>query len=70
MRFSNRSVSAALCLASASQLASASSRLQHWPKDAAATLDKMITANANQSNYAVFDMDVRDYLHLLADHSI
>ncbi|KAL1591042.1 hypothetical protein WHR41_00355 [Cladosporium halotolerans] len=61
MRFSNCSVSAALCLASASQLASASSRLQHWPKDAAATLDKMITANANQSNYAVFDMDNTSY---------
>jgi hypothetical protein len=48
---------AALCLASATHV-SAHTRLQHWPKEAAASLEKMIVANANASNYACFDMDV------------
>jgi hypothetical protein len=48
---------AALCLASATNV-SAHTRLQHWPKEAAASLEKMIVANANASNYACFDMDV------------
>jgi hypothetical protein len=58
MRLSTQAASAALCLASASQ-ATNHTCLQHWPKDAAAALDKMIAANANSSNYACFDMDVR-----------
>lgn len=58
MRFSSLSTAtAALCLATASR-ATNTTRLQHWPKEAAAALDEMITQNANQSNYAVFDMDV------------
>ena len=48
---------AALCIASATHV-SAHTRLQHWPKEAAASLEKMIVANANASNYACFDMDV------------
>lgn len=48
---------ATLCLASASHV-SAHTHLQHWPKEAAASLEKMIVANANASNYACFDMDV------------
>ncbi|KAK2033987.1 phosphorylcholine phosphatase [Colletotrichum zoysiae] len=31
--------------------------LKHWPAEAAKALNTMIAANANQSNYAVFDMD-------------
>ncbi|TDZ17956.1 hypothetical protein Cob_v009173 [Colletotrichum orbiculare MAFF 240422] len=31
--------------------------LRHWPAAAAKSLNAMIAANANQSNYAVFDMD-------------
>jgi hypothetical protein len=48
---------AALCLVSATHV-SAHTRLQHWPKEAAASLEKMIVTNANASNYACFDMDV------------
>ncbi|EMD63734.1 hypothetical protein GGP41_005628 [Bipolaris sorokiniana] len=32
-------------------------QLKHWPADAAKALNTMIARNANQSNYAVFDMD-------------
>lgn len=39
----------------------AASQLQHWPVEAANTLGKMIEKNANQSNYAVFDMDNTSY---------
>lgn len=35
--------------------------LQHWPADAAAELEEMIAKNANQSNYACFDMDNTSY---------
>ncbi|KAE9580314.1 hypothetical protein CGMCC3_g3745 [Colletotrichum fructicola] len=31
--------------------------LRTWPAEAAKSLNAMIAANANQSNYAVFDMD-------------
>ena len=66
MRFSTQTATAALCLATASQ-ATNHTRLQHWPKDAAAALEKMIIANANSSNYACFDMDVRNKsLHRLS----
>ena len=60
MRLSVQSATAALCLATASQ-ATNHTRLHHWPKEAAAALDKMITANANSSNYACFDMDNTSY---------
>jgi len=35
--------------------------LTHWPANASLALDKMIAANANQSNYAVFDKDNTSY---------
>ncbi|OLN92834.1 hypothetical protein CCHL11_06724 [Colletotrichum chlorophyti] len=35
--------------------------LKHWPAEAAKALNTMIAANANQSNYAVFDMDNTSY---------
>ncbi|KAF9876917.1 phosphorylcholine phosphatase [Colletotrichum karsti] len=35
--------------------------LKHWPAEAAKSLNTMIAANANQSNYAVFDMDNTSY---------
>lgn len=41
--------------------ANTSTALRHWPAAAAASLDKMIAANANQSNFAVFDMDNTSY---------
>ncbi|PSN66235.1 hypothetical protein BS50DRAFT_574695 [Corynespora cassiicola Philippines] len=39
----------------------ANSTLQHWPPAAAKALNAMIAKNANQSNYAVFDMDNTSY---------
>lgn len=35
--------------------------LTHWPANASLALDKMIAANANESNYAVFDKDNTSY---------
>ncbi|KXH32014.1 phosphorylcholine phosphatase [Colletotrichum nymphaeae SA-01] len=35
--------------------------LKHWPAEAAKALNTMIAANANQSQYAVFDMDNTSY---------
>ncbi|KAF4826984.1 hypothetical protein CGCTS75_v008658 [Colletotrichum tropicale] len=35
--------------------------LKTWPAEAAKSLNAMIAANANQSNYAVFDMDNTSY---------
>ena len=40
---------------------SSSIPLEHWPADAATQIRAMITKNANQSNYAVFDMDNTSY---------
>ncbi|KAF1840141.1 uncharacterized protein K460DRAFT_371356 [Cucurbitaria berberidis CBS 394.84] len=42
-------------------------QFQHWPAEAAATLSTMITKNANQSNYAVFDMDQTSYRYDLEE---
>jgi hypothetical protein len=60
------SVALAICLATSvhavpTALADRTTTLKHWPEAAAAALDKMIVANANQSNYAVFDMDNTSY---------
>ncbi|EAT82814.2 hypothetical protein SNOG_09549 [Parastagonospora nodorum SN15] len=41
--------------------------LQHWPAPAAKALSTMITRNANQSNYAVFDMDNTSYRYDLEE---
>tara|TARA_R110002003_G_scaffold37_12_gene2190 strand:- start:332 stop:1426 length:1095 start_codon:yes stop_codon:yes gene_type:complete len=42
-------------------------QLQHWPADAAKALGTMIVKNANQSNYAVFDMDNTSYRYDLEE---
>lgn len=42
-------------------------QLQHWPVEAAEALNKMITANANKGNYAVFDMDNTSYRYDLEE---
>lgn len=42
-------------------------QLQHWPPEAAAALNKMIAANANKGNYAVFDMDNTSYRYDLEE---
>ena len=36
-------------------------RLKHWPADQAKALGRVIAANANKGNYAVFDMDNTSY---------
>jgi phosphoserine phosphatase len=45
-------------------------QLQHWPADAAKALSTMIVKNANQSNYAVFDMDNTSYRYDLEESLI
>jgi phosphoserine phosphatase len=66
MRFQTSALAASLWLARNSRLVLAEPivarsdpalQLQHWPADAAKALSTMIVKNANQSNYAVFDMD-------------
>ncbi|KAL6711543.1 hypothetical protein ACN47E_004477 [Coniothyrium glycines] len=42
-------------------------QLPSWPAKAAATLNAMIAKNANQSNYAVFDMDNTSYRYDLEE---
>lgn len=44
--------------------------LRHWPPTAAAALSEMIVRNANQSNYAVFDMDNTSYRYDLEESLI
>ncbi|KAF6818087.1 phosphorylcholine phosphatase [Colletotrichum plurivorum] len=72
MKTSMNPVVASLGLALARGLASAAPsvfatnhtagpELKHWPAEAAKSLNTMIAANANQSNYAVFDMDNTSY---------
>jgi phosphoserine phosphatase len=45
----------------------AAAQLQHWPAGAAEALGAMIEKNANQSNYAVFDMDNTSYRYDLEE---
>jgi phosphoserine phosphatase len=45
-------------------------QLQHWPAEAAKALGTMIRKNANQSNYAVFDMDNTSYRYDLEESLI
>ncbi|CAN9216739.1 unnamed protein product [Alternaria alternata] len=42
-------------------------QFKHWPEEAATALSNMITKNANQSNYAVFDMDNTSYRYDLEE---
>jgi phosphoserine phosphatase len=41
--------------------------LKHWPEPAAKQLESMIAANANQGNFAVFDMDNTSYRYDLEE---
>ncbi|KAF2640122.1 hypothetical protein P280DRAFT_469829 [Massarina eburnea CBS 473.64] len=51
----------------ATQNGTATARLKSWPVDAARALGTMIERNANQSNYAVFDMDNTSYRYDLEE---
>lgn len=42
-------------------------KFKHWPAEQGAALSAMITKNANQSNYAVFDMDNTSYRYDLEE---
>lgn len=42
-------------------------QLRHWPAEQAKALGTMIVKNANQSNYAVFDMDNTSYRYDLTE---
>lgn len=44
--------------------------LTHWPAAAASSLDAMIAANANSSNYAVFDEDNTSYQYDIEESMI
>lgn len=48
-------------------LTATATELTHWPADAARQLDALIAANANQGNYAVFDMDNTSYRYDLEE---
>ncbi|MDR6234100.1 haloacid dehalogenase-like hydrolase [Pseudomonas oryzihabitans] len=48
-------------------LTAQATELSHWPKAAAEQLDALIAANANQGNYAVFDMDNTSYRYDLEE---
>lgn len=59
-----------LALASSTSYAAPIKRatnLKHWPAEAAAALDAMIAQNANQGNYACFDMDNTSYRYDLEE---
>ncbi|KAH6643805.1 hypothetical protein C7974DRAFT_382258 [Boeremia exigua] len=65
-------VSAALWLAvdaapSYSTSPNATIEFKHWPANASRALSNMIVKNANQSNYAVFDMDNTSYRYDLEE---
>ncbi|CAO2652120.1 Nn.00g004030.m01.CDS01 [Neocucurbitaria sp. VM-36] len=67
-------ITAALWLAFANRLSFAipsygapTVQFKHWPAEAAASLSAMIAKNANQSNYAVFDMDQTSYRYDLEE---
>ncbi|KAI8931420.1 hypothetical protein NX059_011749 [Plenodomus lindquistii] len=77
MHSSTSLFSAALWLAFAStpsvavpSYGTSTTQLKHWPADAAAKLNTMIAKNANQSNYAVFDMDNTSYRYDLEESLI
>ncbi|KAF7193256.1 hypothetical protein HII31_05482 [Pseudocercospora fuligena] len=57
----------AINLAAAATIASPSAELSRWPQEAALQLKRMIAGNANQSNYAVFDMDNTSYKNDLTE---
>ncbi|MEN0107933.1 MAG: haloacid dehalogenase-like hydrolase, partial [Pseudomonas sp.] len=66
MKLARTLFAAALSLSLAGH-AAAATELKHWPAEAAKQLDAMIAANANQGNYAVFDMDNTSYRYDLEE---
>src|SRR5471032_783009 len=66
MKLAPTLLAAAFCLGLASQ-AFAATELKHWPAPAAEKLNKMIAANANKGNFAVFDMDNTSYRYDLEE---
>ena len=50
-----------------SQSANAATELKHWPAPVKEQLDKVIEKNANQGNFAVFDMDNTSYRYDLEE---
>lgn len=66
MKLAPKLLAAAFCLGLVSQ-AFAATELKHWPAPAAEQLNKMIAANANKGNFAVFDMDNTSYRYDLEE---
>ena len=66
MKLAPTLLAAAFCFGLASQ-AFAATELKHWPAPAAEQLNKMIAANANKGNFAVFDMDNTSYRYDLEE---
>jgi len=66
MKLASRLFAAALCLGLAGPTMAAT-ELKHWPAPAAEQLNKMIAANANKGNFAVFDMDNTSYRYDLEE---
>lgn len=64
------SANAGAVLSSATSVRLAGPSLAHWPPAAAASIDAMIAKNANQSNYAVFDMDNTSWNHDIEESMI
>jgi phosphoserine phosphatase len=62
-----RTLLAALLLGGLASSVFAATELKHWPEPAARQLDALIAANANQGNYAVFDMDNTSYRYDLEE---
>ncbi|KAF3010765.1 hypothetical protein E8E13_007545 [Curvularia kusanoi] len=72
MHLKTSAVSAALLLAvnaapSYNTFPNATIEFKHWPANASRALSNMIIKNANQSNYAVFDMDNTSYRYDLEE---
>ena len=72
MHLKTSAVSAALWLAvnaapSYNTYPNATIEFKHWPANASRALSNMIVKNANQSNYAVFDMDNTSYRYDLEE---
>lgn len=65
MKFAQKMLAGVLCLGLSAQAMAA--ELSHWPEPAAKQLQSMIKANANQGNYAVFDMDNTSYRYDLEE---
>ena len=49
-----------------SQSANAATELKHWPAPVKEQLDKVIEKNANQGNFAVFDMAAASSMRSMA----